>query len=123
MPRSFRSQRAKQSTSKSLGPLSRVHLGAGLFFLNGETMTFTRRKFVDGSTVWIYHDLMVDQQTFPVEENKLKLFSMVASREGVRFEGNSPNITDRTMLEQFAKAVAAAWDDHRSLVPQIHRPT
>ena len=46
-------------------------------------------------------------------------FRIVATREGVRLEGESSVISDRKELDVFAKAVADAWQDHRALVPKI----
>jgi hypothetical protein len=48
-----------------------------------------------------------------------EVFRIVASKSGIQFSGVSPEITDSRELDAFAKAVAMAWKEHRSLVPKL----
>ncbi len=77
---------------------------------------FNRRKMeLPEGKIVVYHE-------HAVAEKSISAFTLVASREGVGFQGDSLVLRDRQELDAFAKALTDAWKDHRSLLPKLIAP-
>ncbi len=66
-------------------------------------------------------DNLMGQTEVRFTEDEAKEFVVAATREGVAFRGNSPTISDRAELDEFARVLSLAWKEHRGLIPQFAR--
>lgn len=78
-------------------------------------MKFTKKKnqTVEGGAEVVYTQVPHgEEQPFPP-------FKIIASKLGVKFEGQSCTVTDMEELQEFAKVLSEAWKDHRNLIPKL----
>lgn len=81
-------------------------------------MKFKKRKYsaLSGNTeVEFAQEVDGDNAPYPA-------FKLIADKFGIRLEGSSTVVDDMVALQELAKVVSLAWQEHRSLMTKIVKP-